>query len=241
MSTVVAATVQPEFVLTEASASNTLPGNDNGTSTNPQNRGDCRRGGEGWVEYGDLDSAHGNRATGVEACLDSAYITNHPGTRTQPSQGITPAGYAWARDYVSYLGGKRSGVNACHLLGAQLGGSGTLLANLATCGTDANSYVGKPNQPIPPMDSMNHFEDEVRSLIDSGRVVQYQVIPHYRGERNVPYEFHMSYQAWAKNGQILIADSTTVSNLIYTAKSGWKNLGTAIHSESGHNVPTPTQ
>jgi hypothetical protein len=145
------------------------------TGMKPRSRQDCRRNGQGRVDYGDVDQASGWRATGVEACLDSAYLTQRPGTPTQ--RGITPAGYEWARNYVRYLGGKASGVNACHLLGAQLGGSGTQLANPVTCGTDANSYVGKPKQSIAPMDSMLDVEDRLRAYVDSQHVVHYQVTP----------------------------------------------------------------
>lgn len=202
---------------------------------------DCRRQGTGWVEYGPRDVAHGNRATGVEACLDLAYVIAHPGTPTETRNGIKPPGYDWARAYVGYLGGRPRDVNACHLLGAQLGGSGTDLANLATCGTDANSNVGKPRTPIPPIDSMLDFEETVRSLIDSRHVVRYGVTPLYRGSRTVPYEFQMSYTAWDSGGRYVGADATTVSNLIYTAGQGWKNLGTAIDSRTGVDVPWPGQ
>ncbi|MFE9133362.1 DNA/RNA non-specific endonuclease [Streptomyces sp. NPDC007355] len=112
---------------------------------------------------------------------------------------MKPPGYDWARSYVGYLGGRPRDVNACHLLGAQLGGSGTDLANLATCGSDANSYVGKPQSPIPSMDSMLNFEDTVRSLIDSKHVVR--VTPVYKDGRTVPYEFRMSYTAWDSKGR----------------------------------------
>jgi hypothetical protein len=71
----------------------------------------------------------------------------------------------------------------CHVLGPQLSGSGTDLANLATCGTDANSYVGKPKKPIPPREGTLDFEDTVRSLMDSQHVVRYKVTPVYRGSR----------------------------------------------------------
>lgn len=104
------------------------------------------------------------------------------------------------RSYVGCLGGRPCDVNACHLLGAQLSGSGTDLENLATCGTDANSYVVKPQSPIPPMESMLDFEDTVRSLVASLRVVRYEVTPVCTGSRTVPYEFRMSYTAWNSRG-----------------------------------------
>ncbi|MFB7609975.1 LamG-like jellyroll fold domain-containing protein [Streptomyces gardneri] len=217
------------------------PGTDPGSGGSDDGGQDCRRGGKGWVDPGPRDSMNGNRATGVEACLDLARITTHPGTSTDTTAGIKPPGYDWARSYVGYLGGRARDVNACHLLGSQLGGSGTDLANLATCGSDANSYVGKPQKPIPSMDSMLTFENKVRSLIDSQHVVRYKVTPVYKDGRTVPYEFRMSYTAWDSKGRNVGSDATAVSNLIYTAGSGWKNLGTAIDSRTGGDVPLPGQ
>ncbi|WNI34386.1 DNA/RNA non-specific endonuclease [Streptomyces sp. ITFR-6] len=204
---------------------------------------DCRVQGMGWVAPGTRDAAHGNRATTMNACLDKAWIDTHPGTRTDPKRGkgIVPPGYNWARSYAGYLGGRVSDVNACHLLAAQLSGSGTDLANLATCGSDANSYVGKPTEPLPAIDSMHNFENTVRSLTNSKHVVRYTVTPKYRGERTAPYEFDMSYTAWDTDGHYTGSDSTTISNLIYTAGQGWKNLGTVIHSETGADVPLAGQ
>ncbi|MFB6878542.1 DNA/RNA non-specific endonuclease [Streptomyces sp. NPDC056323] len=201
---------------------------------------DCRRQGVGWVDPGTPDAAHGNRATHVRACLNAAYLKGHPGTPTRRG-GDKPPGYDWARDYVRYLKGKPSDVHACHLLGAQLGGSGTNLANLVACGSDANSYVGKPKSLPGPMDSMLNFEDSVRSLVDSRHVVQYEVTPVYRGDRTVPHEIRMSYTAWDKSGHRAGNDATTVPNLIYTTGQGWKNLGLAIHSRTGADVPLPGQ
>ncbi|MGW9399088.1 DNA/RNA non-specific endonuclease [Streptomyces sp. NPDC055642] len=175
---------------------------------------DCRRGGQGWSEYGDLDSVHGNRATGAEACLDSSYVATHPGTSTDTRNGIKPPG---SRDYLRYLGGRPSDVNAFHLLGRQLSGSGTNLANLAPCGSDANSYIGKPKTPIPPLDSMLDFENTVRSLVDSQHVVWYDVTSVYKGSRTVPYEFEMAYAAWDSRGRYVGTDATGMPNLVYTA------------------------
>ncbi|MGW4022511.1 LamG-like jellyroll fold domain-containing protein [Streptomyces sp. NPDC005009] len=213
------------------------PSIEGGGNTGDRGGSDCRRQGIGWVDPSPRDAAHGDRATGVEACLNLAYVTTHPGTKADAE----PPGYQWARRYVSHLGGRRRDVHACHLLGAQLSGSGTDLANLATCGADANSYVGKPQKPIPPMDSMLDFEDTVRSLIDSRHVVRYKVTPVYSGSRTVPYEFRMSYTAWDSRGRHASADATTVSNLIYTAGQGWKNLGRAIDSRTGVDAPLPGQ
>lgn len=122
-----------------------------------------------------------------------------------------------------------------------MGDSGTDLANLVTCGTDANSYVGKPKAPIPPMNSMLDFEDQVRSLVDLRHIVHYKVTPLYKGSRTVPFEISMSYTAWDASGMFAGADSAKVSNLIYTSGSGWKNLGTVIDSRTGSDAPVAGQ
>ncbi|NEA19369.1 hypothetical protein [Streptomyces halstedii] len=88
---------------------------------------------------------------------------------------------------------------------------------------------------------MLDFEDTVRSLVDSQHVVRYEVTPVYTGSRTVPHEFRMSYTAWNSRGRYAGADATTDSNLIYTAGRGWKNLGTAIDSRTGADVPLPGQ
>ncbi|MEV2224523.1 DNA/RNA non-specific endonuclease [Nocardia vinacea] len=189
----------------------------------------------GWIKYGPKDVGHGGRATGASACLTSAYLKDHPGSSAAEREE-DPVGYAWARRYFRHLGGSPSTVNACHLLGAQLGGSGKKLENLATCGTDANSYVGKPKEPIAPMDSMLHFEDKVRKQVDDGNTVLYQVAPVYEGSRTVPARFQMSYTSWNKDGVRVGSDSEKVSNLVKTG-SGWKNLGTAVDGRTGVDVP----
>ncbi|MFR9793796.1 DNA/RNA non-specific endonuclease [Streptomyces sp. MB22_4] len=190
----------------------------------------------GWINYRQKDAGHGGRATGASACLTSAYLKDHPGSSAAEREE-DPAGYAWARRYLRHLGGSPSTVNACHLLGAQLGGSGKKPENLVTCGTDANSYVGKPKEPIAPMDSMLHFEDKVRKQVADGNTVLYQVTPVYEGSRTVPARFRMSYTSWNKDGVRVGADSEKVSNLVKTDRSGWKNLGTAVDSRTGDDVP----
>ncbi|MEV6164332.1 hypothetical protein AB0L71_20815 [Streptomyces sp. NPDC052052] len=55
------------------------------------------------------------------------------------------------------------------------------------------------------------------------------------------HEFRMSYTAWNSRGRYAGADATTVSNLIYTAGQGWKNLGTAMDSRTSAEVPLPGQ
>ncbi len=81
------------------------------------------------MDPGPRDIAHGNRATGVEVCLDLAYVTAHPGTPTETRNGIKPPGYDWARAHVGYLGGQPRDVNgACSTMwcrGSSASRSGT--------------------------------------------------------------------------------------------------------------------
>ncbi|MDL2082285.1 DNA/RNA non-specific endonuclease, partial [Streptomyces sp. GXMU-J15] len=169
------------FIPIEALAPNALLDNDTGKATSTQNRSDCRRGGEGWVEYGALDTVYDNRATGVEACLDSNYLDTHEGSSTVKE--IKPPAYQWARKYVMYLGGlaPSSAINACHLLGSDLSGSGTDLRNLATCSRQANTAVRGDGRIA---DHMFSYESQVKHAIDSGQVVYYSVRRHPLSERD---------------------------------------------------------
>ncbi|MFD5922796.1 hypothetical protein ACFVYP_40490 [Kitasatospora sp. NPDC058201] len=46
----------------------------------------------------------------------------------------------------------------------------------------------------------------------------------------------MTFVAWDRNGRLVGASSDTVSNLIYTTRNGWKNLGLSIDSRSGEDA-----
>ncbi|MEU1185312.1 DNA/RNA non-specific endonuclease [Streptomyces sp. NPDC005820] len=223
------------FIPIEALAPNGLLADGNGTGTDTQNRGDCRRGGEGWVEYNDLDSANGNRATGVEACLDSDYFDTHEGSSTV--QGIKPPGYQWARAYVGHLGGldPALAVNACHLLGSDLRGSGTDLRNLATCSRQANAAVRGDGRID---DHMFSYESQVKDAVDHGQVVHYKVTPQYSGARTVPVSFDITARGTMPDGSPGIAFSLTVPNSVHSPRKGWKNYGMVIDSRSGLPVPT---
>ncbi|PWI14475.1 hypothetical protein DI272_10165 [Streptomyces sp. Act143] len=197
---------------------------------------DCRRGGEGWLDYGDLDSANGDRATGVEACLDSAYIKAHPGSDTNVKK-VAPPGYQWARRYAAYLGNGPLGqwVDACHLLGKDLGGDGQKLENLSTCARSTNA-----NQ-IAPTDSgitehMYYYEKQVKAAVDQGQVVHYQVKPVCMGPRTVPVAYEMSATG-TLNGQPGLMLDDVVPNMMYSNKdSNWSNIGTVTHQ--GKPLPT---
>jgi RHS repeat-associated protein len=195
---------------------------------------DCRRGGSGWVDHWNTDAAHGNRATGVSACLDEAYLEKNKGSDTITS--VRPPGYQWAGRFARHLGlNPRDSINNCHLLGKQLSGSGTVLANLATCSRQANAYVDGPGNL---RHNMSNFENRVRSAIKSGETVEYMVVPRYGGDRTVPVSFEMTANGLRPDGQPGINFDVVIPNSIYSNERGqWRNLGLVFDQ---HGVPVPT-
>ncbi|MGV9269543.1 hypothetical protein ACWDRR_33355 [Kitasatospora sp. NPDC003701] len=125
----------------------------------------------GVVDYWERDAANGKRATGVEACLTVASIKN--GSAAQ-QRGVP--GYRWAQKLATGdlgAGDAKYSVNACHLLGDQLGGTGRL-ADLATCGRSTNAArqdIYDPGRDGP----MTAFENLVRQEVEAGQQVLYRV------------------------------------------------------------------
>ncbi|MEU0586502.1 LamG-like jellyroll fold domain-containing protein [Streptomyces sp. NPDC006132] len=214
----------------------TAPGRGGDSGTPERDDQDCRRGGKGWVEYGGLDSAHGDRATGVEACLDSAYLKTHPGSATKWKE-VAPPGYEWARDYAGYLGNRPPGewVNACHLLGRSLSGDGLKPENLSTCARSANSNAIAATDP-GIVDHMASFESQVKAAIDKGQVVHYKVTPAYMGPRTVPVAYELTARG-TLNGKPALTLDVPVPNMMYSTRfKNWYNIGAVTHL--GKPVPT---
>ncbi|MFE2276909.1 DNA/RNA non-specific endonuclease [Streptomyces sp. NPDC059454] len=183
-----------------------------------------------------MGTAYGNRATGVDACLDSAYLATHEGTKTEPSK-VAPPGYLWGKAHAGYLGLDSSkSINICHLLGKDLSGSGTDLKNLATCSRQANTNV----TGVGRIDEhMYHYEEQVKDAIDGGRVVRYTVTPRYVGSRTVPVSFEMTARGIRPDGSPGVSFTQVVPNSICSPRQGqWKNLGTVTDSRTGIPVPT---
>ncbi len=216
----------------------TAPGNGSGSDNGSRDNRDCRRGGEGWVEYKDVDSAHGNRATGVEACLDKAYLATHAGSTTNWKK-VAPPGYEWARDYAGYLGNRPPGewVNACHLLGNSLSGDGLKPANLSTCARSTNASAIAATDPPGIVDHMATFESQVKAAIDQKQVVHYEVTPPvYNGPRTVPVAYEMTAHG-TLNGEPGLSLGVPVPNMMYSNKfKGWYNIGLVTFN----GVPVPT-
>ncbi|WP_406445219.1 LamG domain-containing protein [Streptomyces sp. NBC_00631] len=186
-------------------------------------------GGSSAPVYGPRDAANGNRATGVDACLTRP-LAKGSGSNT----GGVP-GYLWARQYSTELGVSmpQRSVNACHLLGAQLGGKG-VLDNEATCGRSTNASRSDLTDPGRP-GNMRDFENDTRAEVLSGADVHYHVEPMYAGNRTVPYAF------------VMVAASTTgelrtdvVPNVIYSPnRHAWVNIGLTSCSTCSSSLPTP--
>lgn len=186
----------------------------------------CTRNGQGWVEHGGRDAGNGNRATGVEACLTAESIKG--GTETTDT--VRPPGYNWARRAVGHLGSRNvpGGVNNCHLLGNQLGGSGTDLKNLATCSAQAN-WKGTSKGT-----SMRMYEDQVRRAVETGKqTVHYTVTPLYDANRTVPVGFHITAYGTNPDGTPGIA----IDDIIPNTYNG-TNLGAFNDPNTGAPVPT---
>jgi hypothetical protein len=114
------------------------------------------------INYGELDSL--GRPTGINAIITSDMI----GTGSSASSSIKPPGF---------LGGGKGGAGHArgHLLGKQLGGSGTDTRNLVTL------YQNPVNTPV-----MRDFETSVRKTVEDGQIIDYSATPIYKGNNFMP-------------------------------------------------------
>ena len=119
----------------------------------------AKNGGSGSVKYGELDSL--GRTTDVEAVITPDMI----GTGSPAKSSIKPAGF----------GGQTQGHARGHLLGNQLGGSGSDPRNLMTI------YQNPVNHPV-----MSYIEANVRKAVEGGQIVNYNVTPIYNGNNLIP-------------------------------------------------------
>jgi RHS repeat-associated protein len=174
-------------------------------------------------DYGNLDSE--GRATGVTVCLDSSNVSGGTPASKQP------AGYQWAKGFARNTLGiadTRGAINACHLLGSDLGGDGGMLENLATCARGANA---KDNKYGGTLSHMRFYESLVRGAVDSGQTVLYSVTPLYDGNRTVPYAFEINAQGFRDDGQ----PGIVINGVIIQNELNGQNLGR--QSSGGSPVP----
>ncbi|MFE7267651.1 DNA/RNA non-specific endonuclease [Streptomyces sp. NPDC057592] len=195
-------------------------------TTPPPSGQPVKCGPNGWDKFLPNDPTNGNRAQGVTACLNKGYLAAHDGT----SAKFKPPGYEWSRDFVTSKGMRKGReINNCHLLGRQLGGSGTDPKNLSPCARGANTYQDGSTQGAA---NMIAYETQVKDAIDDNQDVLYSVTPVYRGNRTVP----TGYRIWAygtkPDGSAGVSISKTVPN---TLRNG-DNLGT--QSDSSGPVPS---
>ncbi|HUQ59975.1 RHS repeat-associated core domain-containing protein [Lentzea sp.] len=181
--------------------------------------------------YMPVDSAHGNRATGVEACVTST----HPENRA-----VRGPGYQWARDHVANNYGlpASSTINSCHLLAAVLGGSGKKHENVATCSRAANYWVRGAGRVE---DNMRAFESQVASAVRGGQVVYYKVIPKYSGNRTIPVSFEMTAEGVYRDGRPGgINKHEVVPNFLYNPQGSGPGLVNLGLLQDGNGQPAPT-
>ncbi|MFG3382222.1 LamG-like jellyroll fold domain-containing protein [Streptomyces sp. NPDC047999] len=205
------------------------PGADPGDGSDGDRNGDCRGAWGGWRKYAPVDTLHGNRATGVEACLDQAFINANPGTATKTS-AIAPPAYTWAAIFASDHGNRPAKFwrNACHLLGKQLSGDGLRYDNLATCSRSANAAPMDQRDP-GQHPNMVFYENRVKAAVDAGQVVHYKVTPVYEGNRVVPVSFRMQARGVTATGRPGIEFDQHVENTMYGLNEGrFYNLGREV-------------
>jgi hypothetical protein len=111
------------------------------------------------IAYGQLDKL--GRPTGVSETLTKDMI----GTGSPARSSIRPPGFE----------GQVSGHARGHLLGNQLGGSGSEHRNLVTL------FQNPVNSPV-----MRDYETMIRKAVENGQVVDYSVIPIYEGVNLIP-------------------------------------------------------
>ncbi|WP_309235751.1 RHS repeat-associated core domain-containing protein [Streptomyces sp. TRM64462] len=218
-----------QYTPDQAPDTHPAPGIDPGTGNDRRHSGDCRGAWGGWRKYSPVDRSQGNRATGVEACLDKAFVEANPGTATN-TKAVAPPGYTWAAIFASNNGNRPAKYwrNACHLLGKQLSGDGLRHDNLATCSRSANAAPMDSRDP-GQFPNMVFYENQVKAAIDVGQVVHYKVTPKCAGNRVVPISFRMQARGVTEDGAPGIQFDNEVPNLMYSLNDrGYYNLGTRV-------------
>ncbi|NDK25309.1 DNRLRE domain-containing protein [Streptomyces sp. TR1341] len=183
-------------------------------------------------DYYPLDTAHGNRATGAEVCLTKI-------TRGTPASK-QPPGYQWAKGYVGSgaIGAvpTKYAINACHLIANTLGGSGSDLRNLSTCGRSTNASRMLSFDP-GIQENMRDFEKDVSAAVKLGQAVHYRVVPQYAGDRTVPYGYLMQALGTYNDGAIGINHSDLVPNEVFSPVLNRPvNIG-RVATDDGGEIP----
>ncbi|WP_159011784.1 ricin-type beta-trefoil lectin domain protein [Streptomyces sp. NRRL F-5123] len=175
----------------------------------------------GKIDYGPVGP--GGRATVGVACLTKPMVE---GSGTNHTRYNVP-GYTDAQKRATALGTKSSEtINACHLIGDQLGGSGTEMANLVTCARAANSKAyALPWVPILNP-NMGTRENQIASGVKAGQTVAYVVVPLYADDTNViPYAIKMTAECVANCSNNPVEVGDTIQNTLWSpVKNAWVNI-----------------
>ncbi|MEV6301232.1 DNRLRE domain-containing protein [Actinoplanes sp. NPDC051861] len=154
-----------------------------GDLSKPKTRSDCKAGGQSFVYYEPLDGQ--GRARGAQACLTAGqfnYVDQEGNLQLEngPSSGIIGTPAPWPPTTPgfgdTFPKGMQRGMHRGHLLGRQLGGSGTDLRNLV------------PMYPVPNSQVMAGVENNIANYLrtNPGDTVYYTSTPHYVGNNPIP-------------------------------------------------------
>ena len=141
------------------------------------------------------------RSTGMYACVTKSSLRRSGSSPDSDSARDKLSGYADAQKYAQNALGldPSSTINACHLIGDSLGGSGDDQQSLATCFRGVNSFDRTPGDR--GYSNMASMEGLVRAAARQGQSVSYTVIPYYASdESKVPYAFELSAEGVYSNG-----------------------------------------
>ncbi|WP_413522129.1 DNA/RNA non-specific endonuclease [Brochothrix thermosphacta] len=131
----------------------------------------------GYIHYGELDKL--GRVTTAEALITKSMYD----TGTKAEYNIKPTGFISGKEPYLHSRG--------HLIGKQLGGSGTDRRNLMTI------YQYPVNSP-----DMTNYENAIRKSILKGDKVRYRVIPIFKDDELMPAYVKMEGQSLTTKGDI---------------------------------------
>ncbi|NUR60000.1 MAG: hypothetical protein HOV87_15225, partial [Catenulispora sp.] len=175
----------------------------------------------GQIDYG--PAGPGGRATIGVACLTPEDLTK--GSPTSNASRYATAGYDAGRNRAVLEGeAPELTINACHLIGDQIGGSGVETRNLVTCSRAANAFSIAGVKVLNP--NMLTYESQIKAAVGTrGQTVAYVAFPEYEGNNVIPYAIKMSAKCVANctNNPINISD--TIQNELWSrAKNAWVNI-----------------
>ncbi|MDD1061417.1 ricin-type beta-trefoil lectin domain protein [Streptomyces cocklensis] len=175
----------------------------------------------GEIDYGPLGP--GGRATIGVACLTKP-LAKGSGT---DSTRYDVAGYQDGRDRAEALDPIPVSftINACHLIGDQLGGKGDRTDNLVTCTRAANAFPIAGVRVLTP--NMLTYESQIKAAVagPQEQTVAYVVVPEYDGSNVIPYAIKMTAKCVANCTNNPINISATIQNEMWSPnRNAWVNI-----------------